>query len=67
MIEPKLTQVTGGWAAHGDGWAVHGQTRDEALRLFGEALKRHAEIDAQPYWSEVERPNRPESNTASLA
>ncbi len=54
MIEehPRLTEIKGGWAAHGDGWAVHGATKDEAQRLFTEAQKRHQEIAKQPLFCE---------------
>ena len=39
--------VKGGWAALGDGWAVHGETVEEAVRLYHEAVKRHREMDAR--------------------
>lgn len=45
---PDLRRIARGWAAHGDGWAVHGATRDEALARFWEAVRRHEEIDALP-------------------
>jgi hypothetical protein len=40
--------IKGGWAALGDGWAVHGKTKEEAVRLYHEAIERHKEIDARP-------------------
>ncbi len=43
-----LRPIKGGWAALGDGWAVHGKTKEEAVRLFHEAMERHREIDARP-------------------
>lgn len=44
---PDLKPVKGGWAAFGIGWAVHGQTKEEAVRLYHEAIDRHDEIDAR--------------------
>ena len=44
MENPQLTKIKAGWAASGDGWAVHAPTREEALRAYEEAKKRHAEI-----------------------
>ena len=46
---PRRVQIKGGWAAHGDGWAVHGKTKEAALQRFGEALVRHMKIAKQPY------------------
>lgn len=50
MAGPFLSPIKGGWAAHGDGWAVHGRTREEAVQKFWEAEHRHREIDARPLW-----------------
>jgi hypothetical protein len=50
--EPLLTPIKSGWAAHGDGWAVHGRTREEAIEKFREAERRHQEIDSRPLWFE---------------
>ena len=50
MVEPVLTPIKGGWAAHGECWAVHGRTPEEAIRKFREAEQRHQEIDARPLW-----------------
>jgi hypothetical protein len=43
-----LTQVKGGWAACGDGWAAFGATEDEAAERFAEAEEKHREIDDRP-------------------
>lgn len=43
-----LRPIKSGWAALGDGWAVHGETEEEAVRLYHEAIERHGEIDARP-------------------
>lgn len=40
-MSPDLTPIKGGWAAVGQGWAVFGSTRDEALARFEEAEARH--------------------------
>ena len=48
MIEPRLTPIRNGWAARGDGWAVHAPSREQALRKFEEAERHHEEIDARP-------------------
>ena len=50
--EPVLKPIKNGWAAYGDGWAVHGHTKEEALQEFREAERRHREIDARPLWYE---------------
>lgn len=44
---PKVEQVRGGWAALGAGWAVHGETEQEARRRYEEAERRHREIDVR--------------------
>ena len=49
MKEPRLARIVNGWAAYGDGWAVHGATQEEVLRLFQEAQEKHRQIDALPY------------------
>ena len=50
--EPVLAPIKSGWAALGDGWAVHGRTREEAVRKYEEAKQRHRDIDARPLWYE---------------
>jgi hypothetical protein len=45
---PNLRSIKGGWAALGEGWAVHGMTKEEAVTLYHEAVERHKEIDAHP-------------------
>lgn len=47
---PYLRPIKHGWAASGNGWAVHGQTQEEAVRRFHEAVREHAAIAARPYW-----------------
>ena len=50
--KPALTPIKNGWAAHGDGWAVHALTPEEAIQKFIEAEQRHSEIDKLPFWYE---------------
>ncbi len=50
--EPELRPIKNGWAAYGDGWAVHGATREEAIQKYREAEEWHRMIDALPYWYE---------------
>lgn len=49
MHEPTLLQIKRGWLAKGEGWAVDGPTKEEAVSRFREAERRHREIDAQPF------------------
>ena len=48
MDEPVVYEIKGGWAAAGQGWAVHAETREEALRKFAEAKRQHDEIRNKP-------------------
>jgi len=48
--EPELYPIVNGWAAYGDGWAVRGATREEAIENYWKAVKRHQEILAMPPW-----------------
>lgn len=42
---PELAPIYGHrWAAYGDGWAVHGNTREEALENYRKAEKRRQEL-----------------------
>ncbi len=50
--EPKLAPIKNGWAALGDGWAVHGHTPEEAIQKFHEAEQLHREIDARSLCNE---------------
>lgn len=46
--DPALRPIKAGWAAYGDGWAVHGETEHEALERYAAAERKHAEIEARP-------------------
>ena len=53
-VEPVLQQIYGGrWAAHGIGWAIHADTREEAIEKYWQAVERHRRIAKQPYWYQV--------------
>ncbi|MGB6838605.1 MAG: hypothetical protein WBF66_12995 [Dehalococcoidia bacterium] len=52
MAEPVLAQIKNGWAARGNGWAVHAPSQEEAIRKFEEAERRHKEIDARLFFYE---------------
>lgn len=43
----KLSAIKNGWAARGQGWAVHGQTKEEAQNKFVQAEVLHKVIDAR--------------------
>lgn len=45
---PVLTRIQNGWLACGDGWAVRGASKDEALRAFEKSLRWHEEVDRRP-------------------
>jgi hypothetical protein len=48
--EPRVVQIYGGWQAHGDGWAVFGETEEKARENYWKAVQRHKEILAMPPW-----------------
>jgi hypothetical protein len=48
---PILQPIYGGrWQAHGDGWAVDGDSKEEAVANYWKAVARHKEILALPPW-----------------
>lgn len=54
-----LRPIKNGWAAFGDGWAVHGKTEEEAMRLYHEAVEKHREIEARPLGAVEETTSTP--------
>lgn len=48
VTEPILSEIKNGWAAFGDGWAVHGHTKEDALQKYYEAEAKHREIAQRP-------------------
>jgi hypothetical protein len=55
LMQATLVEVKGGWHAVGDGWAVFGQSKQEALARYEEAERQHAEILARDSGDVVER------------
>lgn len=55
MEIPVIYQIKGGWAAQGNGWAVHAATKDEALRKFRLAEQLHEIIRERPPFYEQTR------------
>ncbi|QIN77836.1 hypothetical protein GBA65_04095 [Rubrobacter marinus] len=49
-----IRRVKNGWAALGRGWAVHGDTAEEAERKYREAVRKHAEMEARPSLKAIE-------------
>ena len=47
MESPRLERISGGWAARGDGWAVHALTKEGALERFWNAVRVHEQIDGR--------------------
>ena len=47
-VEPIIRPIKTGFAAMGQGWAVHGRTEEDARQKFHEAQLLHDEIDQRP-------------------
>lgn len=47
MQEPRLVEIKDGWAALGEGWAVFGETPDDARKRYVAADEKHAELRAR--------------------
>ena len=47
-FSPEVYEIKGGWAARGNGWAVHAKTKEEALRKYREAAEEHAWLSERP-------------------
>jgi hypothetical protein len=45
---PVLCPIKSGWAARGNGWAVHAPTQEEALEKFRETEALRREILSRP-------------------
>lgn len=46
-MEAQLERIRNGWAAVGKGWAVFGETPEEAKESFRLAEAKHAEIESR--------------------
>lgn len=63
--EPRLNPIFNGWAAHGDGWAVHGRTQEEAIEKYWRTEQRRREILAMsPRREQIETQSIYEDNCA---
>ena len=40
----KVSKIASGWAAYGDGWAVHAATKELALKEYEERVKFYREL-----------------------
>ena len=49
QIQPVVKPIKNGWAAYGNGWAVHAYTPEGAIQKFRDAECRHQEIDKLPF------------------
>lgn len=47
-MDPRFEQIKSGWAAIGEGWAVFGATREEALQSFRDAERLHEALVRRP-------------------
>jgi len=48
-FEPKrISKIAGGWAAFGDGWAVHARTKEQVLKDYEERVKFYNELMKRP-------------------
>jgi hypothetical protein len=45
---PKLEKIASGWAAYGNGWAVHAPTKQKALAKYQERKAFHDKLVALP-------------------
>lgn len=43
--EPRVRQIVSGWAAFGDGWAVHARTRDGVIALYWARKRFYDDLD----------------------
>jgi uncharacterized protein (DUF885 family) len=44
----KLERIACGWAAHGEGWAIHAETREKAILDYQERVKFYKELEKRP-------------------
>ncbi len=45
---PIVEKIVAGWAAKGDGWAVHAPTKEEAIEKYKERKKYYEWLASQP-------------------
>ncbi len=44
----KIEKIVGGWAAFGNGWAVHAPTKESVLKEYEERVKFYIELSKRP-------------------
>lgn len=51
-----IRPIKNGWAvSSGEGWAVHGRTKEEGVRRYHETIEKHREIDTRAIRTKKER------------
>ncbi len=60
--KPKLVKIVDGWAAHGQGWAVHAKTKEEAIKKYHEWRVFWSNLSKGPQW--YDNPNNPKRITS---
>lgn len=45
---PLIEEIKSGWAAKGDGWAVHAPTKEDAIKKYKEREKYYDWLATQP-------------------
>jgi hypothetical protein len=62
-MNAQLTEIKGGWAAVGRGWAVFGGTREEALERYRQAEAKRVEIMRREVTSDPTEPQPPSAQS----
>ena len=44
----EVKKIASGWAAFGDGWAVHAPTRESVLKEYKDRVKFYKELSKRP-------------------
>lgn len=48
-VHPKrVEKIVDGWAAFGDGWAVHAPTKESVLKEYEQRVKFYKELSKRP-------------------
>lgn len=55
---PIIRKIKGGWAAHGNGWAVHAPTKEEAVAKYNERIGFYEDLKNRPFW--YDNPDNPD-------
>lgn len=46
---PIIEEIKSGWAARGDGWAVHAATREEVVKQYNKRKEFYKWLATQPF------------------